>query len=163
MRPLSTRMKSLIKPPPARNSWELLLEDYLKDPKFKTNLTSQLSFHKMSTTPSSQTNSPDHFQQTFVPSSDHEYPMYSASIPSQQQCFLPPRRYKMTLDEIVYLISQVGRSDLYRELVQYINTQQPSTLSNISPLYSNYTAPNVDGSSTRITTPESLFTNNIKK
>ena len=39
----------------------------------------------------------------------------------------------MTLDELVYLISQVGRSDLYREMVQYIKTQQSSNISSPHP------------------------------
>ena len=103
-----SRIKSLIKPPPPRSSWELLLKDYLEDP------------------------SP---QPTFTPDSSPSpnplpIPIKEKSIPSPyppssftERSTLPPRRYQMILDELVYLISQVGRADLYREMVQYIKTQ----------------------------------------
>ena len=110
------RIKSLIKPPPSRSSWELLLDDYLKDPNLKSNLTSQ---HSPNPSPQPIPSSP--IQSTFNPLS---YPP-NETIRSS----LPPRRYQMSLDELVYLISQVGRSDLYREMVQYIKTQQLPTAS----------------------------------
>ncbi|CAF1154315.1 unnamed protein product [Adineta steineri] len=137
-----SQTKSLIKPPPPRTSWELLLDDYLKDPNFKTNLTSQLS--------------PDNFsphQQTFIPS-------YSSCIPCKTKSYIPPRRYQMTLDDIVYLISQVGRSDLYREMVQYVKAQQPPSTSS----HSNNKSMNMNAYVTETST-ESFFLNNdmIKK
>ncbi|CAF1514420.1 unnamed protein product [Didymodactylos carnosus] len=40
---------------------------------------------------------------------------------------LPSRRCEVTLNELVYLISQVGRSDLYHEIVLYMKKQQQQT------------------------------------
>ena len=149
--PNISRIKSLIKPPPPRTSWELLLDDYLKDPNFKSNLTPKTSqSHKQSTTPSPQPVSHDPFQQTFIPSSNYQDPRYSSCISCQRKSSLPPRRYEMTLDELVYLISQVGRSDLYREMVQYI--------SNISPPHSTNKSSNMNAYSPTKST-ESVFFN----
>ena len=64
----------------------------------------------------------------------------------------------MTLDELVYLISQVGRSDLYREMVQYIKTQQLSTISSSHPINRSS---NINAYSTRKST-ESFLLNNHK-
>jgi hypothetical protein len=151
------RIKSLIKPPPSRTSWELLLDDYLKDPNFKSKLSPNNSqLYKQSTHPSSQPTSPNPFQQTFISSSYSQYP------PCQTKSFLPPRRYQMTLDELVYLISQVGRSDLYREIVQYIKTQPLPTSSNISSSHSINKPSNMNACSTRRST-ESFFLHNNKK
>jgi hypothetical protein len=145
--PNISRTKSLIKPPPPRTSWELLLDDYLKDPNFKLNLTPKISqSHQQSTLPPSQPASPHPVQPAFVPSSNYQYPLYSSCVPCQRKSFLPPRRYEMNLDEIVYLISQVGRSDIYREMVQYIKTQQ---LSNISSSHSINKSSNINAYSTR--------------
>jgi hypothetical protein len=118
------RIKSLIKPLPSRRSWELLLDDYLKDPNLKSNLTSQ-------PIPSNP------IQPTFVPLS---YPSYETN-----RSPLPPRRYQMNLDELVYLISQVGRSDLYREMVQFIKAQQLPTTASSHPVHQ---ASNVNACST---------------
>jgi hypothetical protein len=69
----------------------------------------------------------------------------------------------MTLDELVYLISQVGRSDLYREMVQYIKTQQFPISSNISSSsHPINKASNINACSTRRST-ESFFLHNNKK
>ncbi|CAF0880606.1 unnamed protein product [Rotaria sordida] len=162
-----SRIKSLIKPPPPRTSWELLLDDYLKDPNFKSNLTPKLSpnnspSYKQSTLPLSQPVSSIPFQQTFIPSSYYQYPLYSSYIPYQTKSCLPPRRYQMSLDELVYLISQVGRSDLYREMVQYIKAQQLSTSSNISSSHINNRSSNMNANSKRTTTDKFLL-NNMKK
>ena len=139
-----SRIKSLIKPPPPRTSWELLLDDYLKDPNFKSNLTPTISSPiKQLNLSSSQPISSNPFQQTFIPS-----PSYSSCIPCQIKSSLPPRRYEMTLDELVYLISQVGRSDLYREMVQYIKTQQLSSTSNMSSPYPLNNSSNINSYST---------------
>ena len=109
------RIKSLIKPPPSRNSWELLLDDYLKDPNLKSKFSPVLSPSYEQPTPSS-------------PQSIHSYPIEQPFIPNPYPTnpSLPPRRYRMNLDELVYVISQVGRSDLYREMVQYIKAQSTS-------------------------------------
>ncbi|CAF2330807.1 unnamed protein product [Rotaria sp. Silwood2] len=160
-------MKSLIKPPPPRTSWELLLDDYLKDPNFKSSLTPKLSptnspSYQQSTLPLPHSISPIPFQQTFIPSSYYQYPLNSSNIPYQTKSYLPPRRYKMTLDELVYLISQVGRSDLYREMVQYIKAQQLSTSSNISSSHLNNKSSNINANSKKTTT-DLLLLNNIKK
>ena len=158
-----TRIKSLIKPPSSsRYSWELLLDDYLEDPNLKFNLMLKLSpdnfpLHEQSNHPLPQSFSPNSFQQTFTPSSYNQYPQYSSYIPYQT---LPPRRYQMTLDELVYLISQVGRSDLYREMVQYIKSQQLSTSSTISFSGSTHKPANIN---TRPTTTDSFLLNNTNK
>ncbi len=136
-----SRIKSLIKPPPPRTSWELLLDDYLKDPNFKSTLTSKLS-----------PNNSQPYQQTTLPSSHYPF-----CIPCQTKSCLPPRRYEMTLDELVYLISQVGRSDLYREMVQYIKTT-----SNLSSSHSTNKPSNINAYSTERST-QSLLLNNDKK
>ncbi|CAF1078628.1 unnamed protein product [Adineta ricciae] len=112
--PAISRTKSLIKPPPPRLSWELLLDDYLKDPSFQSATTLNPSSPTLPTPPP-----------TVIPS---YYQSYSQCLPCQTQLYLPPRRYQMALDELVHLISQVGRCDLYREMVQYIKTQ-PAPLS----------------------------------
>jgi hypothetical protein len=131
--PNVSRIKSLIKPPPPRTSWELLLDDYLKDPNFKTNLSPNISpSNEQPNIPLSQPISPNLFQQTFIPSPYYQYPSYSSCVSCQTKPSLPPRRYQMTLDELVYLISQVGRSDLYREMIQYIKTQQLPPTANVS-------------------------------
>ncbi|CAF1232626.1 unnamed protein product [Rotaria magnacalcarata] len=135
-------MKSLIKPPPPRNSWELLLDDYLKHSNVKTNLPFELSpnsppLKQQSTNPLSQPVSPNLFHETFLPSSYYQYPQYSSYAPYEISSCLPPRRYKMTLDELVHLISQVGRSDLYREMVQYVKAQQTSTSTHANTNSSN--------------------------
>ncbi len=148
------RIKSLIKPPPPRTSWELLLDDYLKDPNFKSNLTP--NNFQQSTHPSSQPISPNPFQQTFIPSS---HSPYSSCNPCERTSILPPRRYQMTLDELVYLISQVGRSDLYREMVQYIKTQQLPTSTNISSSHPINKPSNMNACSSGTCT-ESFFLNN---
>jgi len=140
--PNISRIKSLIKPPPPRTSWELLLDDYLKDPNFHSTLTEKLL----------PNNSPP-YQQTTLPSS--QYPF---CIPCQTKSCLPPRRYEMTLDELVYLISQVGRSDLYREMVQYIKTT-----SNISSSHSITKPSNINAYSTERSTQSLLLNNNKKK
>ena len=126
------RIKSLIKPPPSRTSWELLLDDYLKDPNLK------LKF--------SPSASPSYKQSFIPPQSAFSYPTEPAFIPNYapQSSFshsyptnspLPPRRYHMDLDELVYLISEVGRSDLYREIVQHIQVQPfPAGLSASHPM-----------------------------
>lgn len=101
------RIKSLIKPPPSRNSWELLLDDYLKDPNLKSKFSPVFSPHSYP------------IEQPFITN----YPPQD-SYPTNVS--LPPRRYRMNLDELVYVISQVGRSDLYREMVQYIKAQSTS-------------------------------------
>lgn len=138
------RIKSLIKPPPPRTSWELLLDDYLKDPNFKLNSTSKLSPNNFQSTHfSSQPTTPNLFQQTINPFSYSQY---------QAKSSFPPRRYQMTLDELVYLISQVGRSDLYREMVQYIKSQQLPTSSNISSPHPINKASNTNACSTRKST-----------
>jgi len=154
------RIKSLIKPPPSRTSWELLLDDYLKDPNFKSNLTPKLLPNNSQSYKQPIDPSP---QQPFIPSSYPQYPLYSSCIPCQTKSFLPPRRYQVTLDELVYLISQVGRSDFYREMVQYIKTQQLSTsLSNVSSSHPNNKASNTNACSRRRST-ESFFLHNNKK
>ena len=128
------RTRSLIKPPPPRSSWELLLDEYLKDPNARSvgspNLTAPPqppAFHLFS-----QPASPDTFQQPFIPS-PYPPPLPSpryGTYPTSSE--LPPRRCQMTLDELVYLVSQVGRADLYREMVQYVKAQP--TTSTSSPL-----------------------------
>jgi hypothetical protein len=137
------RIKSLIKPPPSRSSWELLLGDYLKDPNLKSNLTSKSSPNPLH---SYQQQSTLHSSQS-IPFSYSQYETKSS---------LPPRRYQMNLDELVYLISQVGRSDLYREMVQYIKTQQLPTTSNLS---SSHQASNINACSTS----QSFFLDKKKK
>ena len=116
--PAISRTKSLIKPPPPRLSWELLLDDYLKDPSFQSATILNPSPPTLSTPPP-----------TIVPS---YYQSHSQCFPCQTQLYLPPRRYQMALDELVYLISQVGRCDLYREMVQYIKTQPAPPASNLN-------------------------------
>jgi hypothetical protein len=143
------RIKSLIKPPPSRTSWELLLDDYLKDPNFKSDLSPNNSqSYKQPIDPS--------LQQTFIPSSYPQYPLYSSDISYQTKSFLPPRRYQISLDELVYLISQVGRSDIYREMVQYIKIQQLSTSSNLLSSHPINKASNTNACSRRRST-ESFF------
>ena len=136
LRPDATlyRTRSLIKPPPPRSSWELLLDEYLKDPNDRSlgplNLspsTEPAAFHLFS-----ELTSPDPTQAPFIPS---PYPPQSSS--TQQRSYptsssLPARRCQMTLDELVYLVSQVGRADLYREMVQYLQVQR--TVSTSSPV-----------------------------
>lgn len=114
-----TRTKSLIKPPPPRSSWELLLEDYLKDPSPNSTFTPE-------TSPKNE----------FLSSSspivlEHSIPSPYPPSTTGKTSISSPRRYQITLDELVYLISQVGRADLYREMVQYIKTQHvsPSSIS----------------------------------
>lgn len=115
----------MIKPPPPRLSWELLLEDYLKDPEPKLTSTPNVSGPMLAPTsaafpqpfydqPSTQEN------QNLLPFLPPPYPL----PPRTTRSTLPPRRYQMTLDELVYLVSQVGRADLYREMVQYIKAQK---------------------------------------
>ncbi|CAF1073672.1 unnamed protein product [Adineta ricciae] len=116
--PVISRTKSLIKPPPPRLSWELLLDDYLRDPNFQSATTLNPSPPTLPTAPP-----------TVVPS---YYQSHSQCFPCQTQFYIPPRRYQMTLDELVYLISQVGRCDLYREMVQYIKTQPAPPSSNLN-------------------------------
>jgi hypothetical protein len=125
-----SRTKSLIKPPPPRTSWELLLDDYLQDPNFQSFSTLKPSpdaspTYQQSTTPVSSGPTP----QAFIPLF---YPQYVPYVPYPTRPRLPPRRYQMTLDELVYLVSQVGRCDLYREMVQQIKSQPLPTPS--SPL-----------------------------
>ncbi|CAF3348021.1 unnamed protein product [Rotaria sp. Silwood1] len=159
-------MKSLIKPPPPRTSWELLLDNYLKDPNFKSSLTPKLSpnnspSYTKSTLPLPQPISPSPFQQTFIPPSYYQNPLYSSYVSHQTKPCLPPRRYRMTLDELVYLISQVGRSDLYREMVQYLKAQQLSTSSNISSEFNN--KPSNMNANPKRTIKNSFLLNNFKK
>jgi hypothetical protein len=137
------RIKSLIKPPPSRTSWELLLDDYLKDPNLKSNLTSKPSPNAWHSYQQS-THLSNPIQPIFIPSS---YPQYSFYDSYESKSSLPPRRYQMNLDELVYLISQVGRSDLYREMVQYIETQQLQTTSNLSSSHSVHQASNINACS----------------
>ena len=113
-----SRKKSLIKPAPPRSSWELLLEDFLKDSNDRLNQNSdELSSPEI---PISQLDNPSiprsSFQRNFIPS-----PYRTDSSQSN----VPPRRFHITLDELVYLVSQVGRADLYREMVEYIRHQSP--------------------------------------
>lgn len=153
------RIKSLIKPPPPRNSWELLLDDYLKDPNLLANLT-----------PKSSPNSPQSYQQQTSPTSPSNftnshrttaafYPSqqlnYTSCPTCQQKSSFPPRRYEINLDELVYLISQIGRADFYREMVQFIQTQQLSSVTNHSQAL-NMNACTIE------TSDESFFLNNAK-
>lgn len=118
------RIKSLIKPPPSRASWELLLGDYLKDPNLKSKFSPIPSpSYEQSTPPSPQS---AHLYSTEQPFSPNYPPQYSFTDSHPTKPSLPPRRYRMNLDELVYVISQVGRSDLYREMVQYIKAQSTS-------------------------------------
>ena len=132
--PSLMRTKSLIKPPPPRSSWELLLEDYLKDPSPNSTFTPEVS-------PKTD----------FLSSSSPI--LLESSIPSpyppsttEKKSILSARRYQITLDELVYLISQVGRADLYREMVQYIKTQNisPSSISSSSNRILNTNARSID-------------------
>ena len=92
------RTRSLIKPPPPRSSWELLLDEYLKDPNARSvgspNLTAvpqPPAFHLFS-----QPASPDTFEPPFLPSP------YPAQLPStrhaayQMNSDLPRRRCQLT-------------------------------------------------------------------
>ena len=131
-----SRSKSLIKPPPPRLSWELLLEDYLKDPnptlsRIPNIPPSSTGFDHQS--PHNELLAPEiPIQSSFIPSPYPPPPPPSGRISSSKST-LPPRRYQMTLDELVYLISQVGRADLYREMVQYVKAQKSSLSSKYSP------------------------------
>ena len=127
--PSGSRMKSLIKPPIPRSSWELLLDDYLKSdltPNLSPNISPSIHTFAPLSPSRSVTPSPNP-QHIFVPSPRYEYPFGLPQRTEATDWPVPPRRYQIPLDEMVYLISQVGRADLYREMVQYINTQPLSS------------------------------------
>lgn len=126
-----SRTKSLIKPAPNRSSWELLLKDYLEDQNYKKH-QSQLKTESFQTivhesraqmmanrSPSRELfSSVDHFQR-------------------EGKREIPPRRYQITLEELVFLISQVGRVDFYREIVDFIEQQNLTLFSGSNEIERN--------------------------